>query len=87
MSRAISFNDTAGQRAAEKVVAVANALIPEGGGPLFDAWSIADTDLAMMLWRLSRTDYPLPAKVRDFADREWERPAVREFAALPRPAN
>lgn len=74
-----------GQEAAEKVVRVADSLIPDGGGPLFDAWSIADTDLAMMLWRLSRTGYPLPPKVRDFADREWERPAVREFAALPRP--
>jgi hypothetical protein len=40
----------------------------------------------MMLWRLSRTGYPLPAKVRDFADREWDRPSVRAFAALPRPA-
>lgn len=77
----------AGRRAADKVVGIATALIPEGGGPLFDAWCIADTDLAMMLWRLSRTGYPLPPKVRAFADREWERPAVREFAALPRPAS
>ena len=64
---------------------VADSLIPAGGGPLFDAWSIADTDLAMMLWRLSRTGYPLPAKLRDFADREWDRPSVRAFVALPRP--
>ncbi len=76
----------AGQQAAEKVVRVASSLIPDGGGPLFDAWSIADTDLAMMLWRLARTGYRLPTKVRDFADREWDRPSVREFAALPRPA-
>jgi glutathione S-transferase len=77
----------AGQRAAEKVVRIASALVPAGGGPLFGgAWSVADTDLAMMLWRLSKTGYDLPASVRAFADAEWERPAVREFAAMPRPA-
>jgi len=76
----------AAQQAADKVVRVATSLIPDGGGPLFDAWCIADTDLAMMLWRLSRTGYALPPKVREFADREWDRPSVREFVALPRPA-
>lgn len=76
----------AGQRAAEKVVRIASALVPDGGGPLFGAWSVADTDLAMMLWRLSKTGYALPAKVRAFADAEWERPSVREFVAMPRPA-
>ncbi|HTA18013.1 MAG TPA: glutathione transferase [Polyangia bacterium] len=75
-----------GRRAAEKVVRIATTLIPASGGPLFGAWCLADTDLAMMLWRLSRTGYPLPDKVRDFADAQWERPPVREFAAMPRPA-
>jgi glutathione S-transferase len=75
----------AGRRAAEKVVRIATTLVPEGGGPLFGAWCIADTDLAMMLWRLSRTGYPLPDKVRAFADAQWERPSVREFVAKPRP--
>jgi glutathione S-transferase len=76
----------AGQRAAEKVVRVASRLVPDGGGPLFGgAWCAADTDLAMMLWRLSRTGYALPAKVRAFADAEWDRPAVREFAGMSRP--
>jgi glutathione S-transferase len=75
----------AGRRAADKVVRVASALVPDGGGALFGAWSVADTDLAMMLWRLSRTGHPLPPKLRAFADAEWERPAVREFVARPRP--
>jgi glutathione S-transferase len=74
-----------GRRAAEKVVRIATTLIPTSGGPLFGAWSIADTDLAMMLWRLSRTGYPLPDEVRKFADAEWQRPSVREFVAMPRP--
>ena len=75
----------AGQRAAEKVVRIASVLVPQDGGALFGAWSAADTDLGMMLWRLSRTGHPLPAKLRDFADAEWERPAVREFVAKERP--
>ncbi|HEX4407068.1 MAG TPA: glutathione transferase [Polyangia bacterium] len=74
-----------GQRAAEKVVRIATTLIPANGGPLFGAWSIADTDLAMMLWRLSRTGHPLPDKVRKFADAEWTRSSVQEFVAMPRP--
>jgi glutathione S-transferase len=75
----------AGQRAADKVVRIASALVPDGGGPLFGAWSIADTDLAMMLWRLTRTGHDVPAKLRAFADAEWQRPAVQEFVAKPRP--
>jgi glutathione S-transferase len=75
----------AGQRAAQKVVRVASTLVPEGGGPLFGDWSVADTDLAMMIWRLSRTGYPLPAKLTAFADAEWERPSVQEFATKQRP--
>ncbi|MDB4979343.1 MAG: putative glutathione S-transferase [Myxococcales bacterium] len=75
-----------GRSAAKKVVRIASAVIPEGGGPLFGgAWSIADTDLAMMLWRLWKTGYELPAKVRTFAEAEWARAAVREFAGMPRP--
>ena len=76
----------AGRRAADKVVRIATELVPDDGGPLFGAWCIADTDLAMMLWRLSRTGHPLPDKLRAFADAQWERPSVREFVAKPRPA-
>ena len=76
----------AGQRAAEKAVRVASTVIPDGGGPLFGgAWSVADTDLAMMLWRLWKTGYALPEKLRGFAAAEWEREAVREFVAKERP--
>jgi glutathione S-transferase len=75
----------AGKRAAEKVVWVADRLVPGNGGGLFGAWCIADTDLAMMLWRLSRTQYKLPPKLRAFADAQWTRPTVREFVDQPRP--
>jgi len=75
-----------GQAAAEKVVRIASRLIPDGAGPLFGPWCIADTDLAMMLWRLWRTDFPLPGKLRLYAETEWARPSVRAFVEQPRPA-
>jgi glutathione S-transferase len=76
----------AGLRAAAKLLATADRLVPAGGGPLFGAWSIADTDLAMMLQRLVKTGHDVPAKIRAFADAQWARPAVREYCDHPRPA-
>lgn len=76
----------AGRRAADKVVRIASTLVPEDGGPLFGAWCIADTDLAMMLWRLSRTAHPLPTKLKTFADAQWARPSVQKFVTKPRPS-
>jgi glutathione S-transferase len=78
----------AGQRAARKLLAVADRLVPAGGGLLFggsDGWCIADTDLAMMLQRLVRTGHDVPARIRDYAQAQWERPAVQEFRAHARP--
>jgi glutathione S-transferase len=75
----------AGVRAADKLVRAASALVPADGGPLFGAWSIADTDLAMMLQRLHRTGYPLPGKLVTFAEREWKNPPIVEFCDHERP--
>ena len=47
-------------RAVERLVSFAERVVPADGGPLFGAWSIADTDLAMMLQRLVKTGEPLP---------------------------
>ncbi len=75
----------AGLRAAEKLMAAAERLVPADGGPLFGAWCAADTDLAMMLQRLVKTGYAVPSRIRAYADAEWERPAVKEFASKKRP--
>jgi glutathione S-transferase len=75
----------AGRRAAAKLVGAAERLVPADAGPMFGAWCVADTDLAMMLQRLVRTGYDVPQRLRAFAEREWERPAVREFRAHARP--
>jgi glutathione S-transferase len=74
----------AGERAAAKLLAAAEQLVPQDAGPLFGAWCIADTDLAMMLQRLAKTAFELPARLRDYADTQWRRPAVREYCAHPR---
>jgi glutathione S-transferase len=48
-------------------------------------WSIADVDLALMLNRLVLNGDPVPARLADYARRQWELPAVREWAAFERP--
>ncbi len=75
----------AGRAAAEKLLRVADLLIPTGAMVLFDSWSIADADLAFMLHRLILNGHEVPAKVRDFAAAQWQRPAVREYVGHARP--
>jgi glutathione S-transferase len=66
-------------RAVAKLVSFAERVVPADGGPLFGAWSIADTDLAMMLQRLLKTGQPLPDRLRSFAEREWQRPSAQGY--------
>jgi glutathione S-transferase len=72
-------------RAVEKLVSFAERVVPADGGALFGAWCIADTDLAMMLQRLVKTNHPLPARLRTFAEREWQRPSVQAYVNVSRP--
>jgi glutathione S-transferase len=72
-------------RAVEKLVGFARRIVPANGGPLFGGWSIADTELAMMLQRLVKTNQPLPASLKAFAEREWQRPSVQAFVNARRP--
>jgi glutathione S-transferase len=74
-----------GLAAVQKLVSFAERVVPADGGPLFGAWCIADTDLAMMLQRLVKTDQPLPARLQTFAEREWQRPSVQAFVNVSRP--
>jgi glutathione S-transferase len=74
----------AGKAAAAKLIAAASAFIPDGRTSLFDTFSIADADLAMMLMRLIGNDDEVPGNLRDFAAAQWQRPSVREFVEHPR---
>lgn len=79
---AINPLDAAGQRAAAKLVAVASSLLAHGGENLFGDWCIADADLALMLQRLLRGDYPLPQLLADYTARQWQRPSLQAWRRL-----
>lgn len=72
------------QAAAEKLFAAAAQWLPPGQQPLFGAWSIADTDLALMLNRLVRAGDAVPEPLAQYARLQWQRPSVQEWARLPR---
>jgi glutathione S-transferase len=82
--RPIAPLSAAGLRATAKLLGAADRLVPADAGPLFGAWCIADTDLAMMLQRLVKTGHAVPKRLHDYAERQWERAAVAEFCAHPR---
>jgi glutathione S-transferase len=69
----------AGTAAAEKLIAAAAAFIPEGRTSLFDAFSVADADLAMILMRLVGNGDPVPARLREYVAAQCQRPSVREW--------
>lgn len=71
--------------AADKLFAAAEALLAHGGENLFDTWSIADTDLALMLNRLVLNGDAVPPALRRYAQHQWARPSVQRWLALERP--
>jgi glutathione S-transferase len=71
--------------AAHKLFAVALQLLEGRDEYLFDEWSIADVDLAMMLQRLVTPGDPVPQRLVDYANHQWRRPSVQHWVNLPRP--
>jgi glutathione S-transferase len=74
----------AARAAADKLIRVASELVRGPDLPLFATWSVADTDLALMLQRLVANGDEVPAPLREWAVREWARPSVRELVEHPR---
>jgi glutathione S-transferase len=74
----------AGQAAADKLIAAASQLL-EGREQLFDAWSVADTDLALTLNRLILNGDAVPEALRRYAAGQWQRPSVQAWVQLERP--
>ncbi|OWT75330.1 MULTISPECIES: glutathione transferase [unclassified Achromobacter] len=68
-----------GQADATRLVRVAGCLLQEGQKHLFDDWCIADADLALMLNRLILSREEVPARLRDYAAEQWERPSLRRW--------
>lgn len=75
----------AAQQAARKLLDAAQAWLGDGREHLLGAWCLADTDLALMLQRLILAGDAVPAILQTYAARQWQRPGVQAWLALPRP--
>jgi glutathione S-transferase len=84
-ARATAALDAAGKDAVARLVAVADRLVPAGATQLFAQWSIADADLGFMMMRLVLNDEPIPAKLRAYAEAQWNRASARTWRDHPRP--
>ncbi len=71
--------------AAAKLFAAADALLPAGQEHLCGDWSLADVDLALMLNRLVLNGDAVPPRLADYARRQWQHPAIRQWVAFERP--
>jgi glutathione S-transferase len=70
------------EKSAEKLFETAGVLLSHGGQNLFGEWSIADTDLALMLNRLVLNGDEVPAALVDYATFQWQRASVQRYVAL-----
>lgn len=77
---------TDAQAAVERLFFVADRLLEEGAEHLFGDWSIADTDLAIMLNRLVANGDPVPARLAAYVRRQWDRDSVRAWIDIERKA-
>ena len=73
-------------QAAQKLFVAADRLLAHGGEHLFDAWCIADLDLALMLKRLIVNGDAVPPHLVEYAQRQWARPSAQLWVNQPRPA-
>lgn len=65
------------QQSAAKLIAAVERLLPPGQQNLFGEWSIADTDLAVMINRLVQHGDAVPERVADYAHFQWQRASVQ----------
>ncbi|WP_342753922.1 glutathione transferase [Pantoea sp. MBD-2R] len=65
------------QQSAEKLISAVERLLKPGQHNLFGEWSIADTDLAVMLNRLVLHGDAVPDAVADYAHFQWQRASVQ----------
>lgn len=65
------------QASAQKLFDGVELLLKEGQQNLFGEWSIADTDLAVMINRLALHGDAMPDRVADYAHFQWQRASVQ----------
>jgi glutathione S-transferase len=71
--------------AADKLIEVAGSLLAHGRPTIFEQFTIADADLALMLQRLHKNGDELPRSLAEYADAIWARPSVKPFVEHERP--
>jgi glutathione S-transferase len=71
-----------GKQAAERLIRIAQRLIK--GPHLFGQWSIADTELALMLNRLVANGDAVPEPIAAWVRQQWARPSVQQWLKQPR---
>jgi glutathione S-transferase len=74
------LSEKATQNVAE-LLGVTERLLVGDRKTLFDEWSIADADLALMLMRLVANNDPVPQRVSDYVLAQWERHSIRRYLA------
>jgi glutathione S-transferase len=70
------------EAAAQKLFNAVEQLLPAGEQALFGSWSIADTDLALMLNRLVLAGDAVPERPAAYARQQWQRPSVQAWVEL-----
>lgn len=75
----------AARRAVRVLVEATAELLGAGEEHLFGNWSIADTDLALMLYRLIANGDEIPARLEHYARAQWARPSVQLWVRQQRP--
>jgi glutathione S-transferase len=71
--------------AAAKFFFACESLLDNRTDNLFGDWSIADVDVSMMLQRLIVHGDPVPARLVDYATRQWQRPSIQQWIQQKRP--
>lgn len=72
--------------AVDRLFFVADRLLEGGAEHLFGDWSIADTDLAIMLNRLVANGDQVPSRLAAYVQRQWDRDSVRAWMDIERAA-
>jgi glutathione S-transferase len=72
--------------AIDRLFFVADRLLEGGAEHLFGDWSIADTDLAIMLNRLVANGDQVPSRLAAYVRRQWDRDSVRAWMDIERAA-
>ncbi len=73
------------QESASRLYSAVEALLPAGARNLFGDWCIADTDLALMINRLVLNGDPVPPRLVDYAEHQWQRPSVQTWVTQAKP--